>query len=128
MQSLLVLSPILAFPFDDVRFHLGVDASAKGIGYVLFQYQKNEDDIELRRVIRYGSKSLSRWQRSYGPTKLELLGMVTTILDCSFYLRGRRFIIECDHQALKPLFEKQLKGAIYESWIAILQQYSFEIR
>lgn len=60
--------------------------------------------------------------------KLELLGLVTAILDCSFYFRGRHFIIECDHQALKPLFEKQLKGAIYECWIAILQQYSFEIR
>ena len=54
--------------------------------------------------------------------------MVTAIVDCSFYLRGRRFVIECEHQALKPLFETRLKGAIYERWIAVLQQYSFEIR
>ncbi|CAC5388441.1 unnamed protein product [Mytilus coruscus] len=80
------------------------------------------------RVIRFGSKSLSRWQRTYGPTKLELLGMVTAILDFSVYLRGRRFIVECDHQALKPLFQKQLKGTIYERWIAILQQYNFDLR
>jgi hypothetical protein len=33
-----------------------------------------------------------------------------------------------DHQALKPLFQKQLKGAIYERWIAILQQFNFELR
>ena len=33
-----------------------------------------------------------------------------------------------DHQALKTLFQKQLKGAIYERWIAILQQFNFELR
>ena len=54
--------------------------------------------------------------------------MVTSILDCASYLRGRDFIVECDHQALRPLFQKRLKGAIYERWLAILQQFSFEIR
>ncbi|VDI46665.1 Hypothetical predicted protein [Mytilus galloprovincialis] len=87
-----------------------------------------DDSCEELRVIRFGSKSLSKWQRSYGPTKLELLGMVTAILDCSMYLRGQKFVVECDHQALKPLFQKQLKGAIYERWIAILQQFNFELR
>jgi hypothetical protein len=71
------------------------------------------------RVVRYGSKGLSKWQRSYGPTTLELLGMVTSVLDCASYIRGRHFVLECDHQALKPLFQKQLKGAIYERWLAI---------
>ena len=36
--------------------------------------------------------------------------------------------MECDHQALKPLFKKNLKGAIYERWLAILQSFNFEIR
>lgn len=125
---MLLNSPILAFPNYDIPFHLGVDTSSKGIGYVLYQIQTNEQNEESLRVIRFGSKSLSRWQQSYGPTKLELLGLVTAILDCSDYLRGRRFIVECDHQTLKPLFQKQLKGAIYERWIAILQQYNFDLR
>ena len=125
---MLLNSPILAFPNYDIPFHLCVDTSSKGIGYVLYQIQTNEQNEESLRVIRFGSKSLSRWQQSYGPTKLELLGLVTAILDCSDYLRGRRFIVECDHQTLKPLFQKQLKGAIYERWIAILQQYNFDLR
>jgi hypothetical protein len=37
------------------------------------------------------------------------------------------FVLECDHQALKPLFQKQLKGAIYERWLAILQQFDLDI-
>ena len=60
--------------------------------------------------------------------KLELLGMVTSILDCASYLRGRKFIVECDHQALMPLFQKNLKGAIYEQWLTLLQSFNFEIR
>ena len=70
----------------------------------------------------------SKWQQSYGPTKLELLGMVTSIIDCASYLRGGHFIVECDHQALKPLFQKSLKGAIYERRLAILQQFNFYIK
>lgn len=77
------------------------------------------------RAIRFGSKCLSRWQQSYGPTNLELLGVVTSVLDCASYIRGRHF--ECDHEALKPLFQKQLKGAIYERLLAILQQFDFDI-
>lgn len=107
-------STILTFPDYKQEFYLGVDTLSRGIGYILHQKvptDENETDI---RVIRFGSKTLSKWQNSYGPTKLELLGMVTTILDCSLYLRTRPFVVECDHQALKPIFQNRLKGAIYE--------------
>jgi hypothetical protein len=52
---------------------------------------------------------------------------VSSVLDCASYIRGRHFVLECDHQALKPLFQKQLKGAIYERWLAILQQFDLDI-
>jgi len=57
-------------------------------------------------VVRFGSKSFSKWQRFYGPTKLELLGMTTAIMEGASYLRGISFVVECDHQALRPLFKK----------------------
>ncbi|CAC5413985.1 unnamed protein product [Mytilus coruscus] len=88
----------------------------------------NVNGEEQPRVIRFGSKSLSRWQQSYGPTKLELLGMVVSILDSADYLRGNKFVVECDHQALRPIFQKQFKGAIYERWMAILQQFNFDLQ
>ena len=123
LKRLLKESPVLSFPRYDIEFRLSVDTSSHGIGYML--YQIHEDGIS--RVVRFGSKGLSKWQRSYGPTKLELLGMVHAVLDCAPYLRGRHSVIECDHQALRPLFQKQLKGAIYERWLAILQQFDIEI-
>jgi hypothetical protein len=88
----------------------------------------NENGKDVPQVVRFGSKSLSKWQQSYGPTKLELLGMVVSILHSSDYLRGNRFVVECDHQALKPIFQKQFKGAIYERWLAILQQFNFDLQ
>ncbi|CAC5414435.1 unnamed protein product [Mytilus coruscus] len=100
VKSLLVNSPVLAFPKYDLPFYLAVDTSCKGIGYMLYQHHPTEDTSEELRVIRFGSKSL----------------------------RDKKFVVECDHQALKPLFQKQLKGAIYERWIAKIQQFNFELR
>lgn len=71
---------------------------------------QTHDDQE--HVVRFGSKCLSAWQRSYVATKLELL--VVIVLECSSYRRGRHFIIETDHQAFQPLYQKQLKGIINE--------------
>ena len=47
----------------------------------------------------------------------------TAVMDCALYRRGRHFVIKCDHQALAPIFQKKLKGQIYERWLAILQQF-----
>lgn len=71
---------------------------------------------------------MSPWQKSYGPTKLELLGMVTSIMDCAQYLRSNKFYVECDHKALAPLFNNSLKGALYDRWLTLMQQFNFEIK
>ena len=127
LKHKLTNSDMLSFPNYNLPFRLAVDSSSRGIGYMLYQLDP-EDNTQKPHIIRFGSKSLSVWQQAYGPTKLELLGMVVSILDCADYLRGTHFIVECDHQALQPLFQKQFKGAIYERWLAILQQFNFDIQ
>lgn len=66
-------------------------------------------------IALFGTKRLTKQQSLFGPTKRELLGIVTTVLDCSSYLNEKHSTVDCDHQALTPLFE-QLPGAIYERW------------
>ena len=95
LKYALMNSDALSFPRYDLPFYLAVDTSSKGIGYML--YQKHDTNLKIIHVIWFGSKSLAKWRQSYGSTKLELLGMVTSIIDCSTYLRGHRFIVECDH-------------------------------
>ena len=124
LKRLLKHSSLLSFPRYDLEFRLAVDTSCRGLGYMLYQIHENGTS----KVVRFGSKGLSHWQTSYGPTKLELLGMVTAMLDCAPYIRGRHCVVECNHRARKPLFQKQLKGAIYERWLAILQQFDIEIK
>lgn len=67
------------------------------------QYQLYDED-DTPHVIRFGSKSLNKWQKSYGATKLELLAVITAVTDCASYIRGNHVIVECDHQALEPFF------------------------
>lgn len=76
----------------------------------------------------YGSKSLNKWQKSYGPTKLERLGVITAVKDCASYIRGNHVIVECDHQALKPLFFSKSRGAIFDSLLTILVQNDLDIQ
>lgn len=66
--------------------------------------------------------------KSYGPTKFELLGVITAVTDCASYIRRNHVIAECDHQAFKPLFVNKLPGAIFDRWLTILQQYDLEIQ
>ena len=133
LKTALVDSPVLAFPRYELQFRLAVDTSSDGIGYMLYQvwpekeFPANTPERDRTRIIRFGSRSLKKWQASYGPTKLELLGLVTGILDCASYLRGQKFLVQCDHQALKPLFQNKMKGKLYERWLAILQQFNFQI-
>lgn len=54
--------------------------------------------------------------------------MVTSIMDCAQYLRGHKFYVECDHKALAPLYNNPLKGALYDRWLTLMQQFTFEIK
>ena len=124
LKRLLKHSPLPSFPRYNLDFRLAVDTSCRGLGYMLYQIHENGTS----KVVRFDTKGRSHLQTSYGPTKFELLGMVTAVLDCAPYIRGRHCVVECDHQALKPLFQKQLKGAIYKRWLAILKQIDNEIK
>ena len=134
MKHALIHSEALAFPRFDLPFRISVDTSSHGIGYTLYQvhppseFPPGTTEKDRVRVVRFGSKPLTGYQQSYGPTKLELLGLVTSVLDCAPYVRGRKFVVECDHQALRPLFQKKLSGAIYDRMLAILQSFDVEIQ
>ncbi len=133
LKRLLSTSSVLSFPRYDIAFRISVDTSAVGTGYMLYQiYPENEfpkgtPAKERIKVVKFGSKSLTRYQSSYGPSKLEMLGILNAVLDCAPYVRGRQFFVECDHEALRPMFQKKMRGKIYERWLGILQQFDMEI-
>ena len=134
LKHLLETSEVLAFPRYDIPFIVSVDTSSEGTGYMLYQvhpeseFPQGTSAEERRRVVRFGSKALTKYQRSYGPTKLELLGVVNAVVDLAPYLRGSKpFKIQCDHEALRSLMQRKLRGKIYERWIALLSQFNMDI-
>ena len=64
---------MLAYPNFDVDFILETDASVKGLGAVLSQYQS---DGILHPMAFVLSRSLSPAERNYGVTDLETLAVV----------------------------------------------------
>ena len=132
LKGALIESPVLSHPRSDVDYIIRVDASSKGIGYMLYYLlPENESqglsERERVRIIKFGSKTLKPYQRNYSPCKLELLGVTTTVTELADYIRGRPVKVLCDHQALRPLLTKQTRGPIFSRWAAIMQQFQINI-
>ena len=99
------------------------DASKKGLGAVLSQYDENNKE----RVIAYASRNLKNAEENYPVTELECLAVIWAVQYFHKYLLTKPFKIITDHSALKSLQNcKEPKGR-RARWIMELQQYEFEI-
>ena len=123
LRQKLVSPPILAFPDYQKPFILDTDASNLGIGAVLSQVQ----DDGHERVIAYGSRVLSKPERQYCVTRLELLAVVNFLQHFRPYLLGRHFTLRSDHGSLTWLHNfKEPEGQLAR-WLEKLQEYDFTI-
>lgn len=122
LKTKLTVPPILALPDVDKGFHLRTDASNVGVGAVILQY---EDGIP--KPIAYASRKLSNSEKNYSAIEKECLAMVWAIGKFKFYLYGKSFTIETDHQPL--VFIKNFKGTNSRimRWALNLQSHKFQI-
>ena len=124
LRHLLVSPPILVFPDSSKPFILDTDASDFGIGAVLSQV----DDDGQERVVAYASRTLSKAERNYSVTRIELLAMVTFIFHFRQYLLGRTFTLCTDHSSLRWLRNfKQREGQLAR-WLEKLEEFSFTVQ
>ena len=70
LKSAIAKPPVLGYPNFDKPFELHTDASAAGLGAILYQQQDGE-----KRVISYASRSLNRSEKNYPAHKLEFLAL-----------------------------------------------------
>jgi hypothetical protein len=118
LKLALVNPPILSYPLrDGGSFYLSTDASNDALGAVLEQDQTDPDGIVRRKVIAYGSKTLTRAQRSYCATHKELLAVVVFCEHFKYYLSGRKFIIITDHASLTWLHQFKDPEGMVARWI-----------
>lgn len=122
LKSKLISAPILALPTNDGQFILDTDASGFAIGAVLSQVQDQQE-----KVIAYASRSLNRSEQNYCVTRRELLAIVNFLRHFRHYLLGREFLIRCDHQPLKWIFNLRDPSGQVARWLEQLASYDFEI-
>lgn len=91
--------PILAFPDFSLPIILHTDAVNFGLGAVLAQEHRDEEDKPLKRVVAYASRALHGTEKTYAPTHKEALAVRWAVEKFRPYLIGRRFQILTDHRA-----------------------------
>ena len=122
LKQKLVTAPVLAYPRVGATFFLDTDASNSGIGAVLSQQQDG-----MERVIAYGSRTLSKAEKSYCATRKELLALVYFMRHFRCYLLGCPFVVRTDHAALQWLQGfKEPEGQLAR-WLEKLQEFDFRV-
>ena len=96
LKKLLCTTPVLNSPDFHREFVLQTDASDRGIGAILSQY----DEQGQEHPIAYFSKKLLPREERYSTIEKECLALKLGIQAFRVYLLGRRFKIQTDHRAL----------------------------
>jgi hypothetical protein len=124
MKKQLTTAPVLVFPDLTIPFILTTDASYQGLGAMLSQIGKDNEE----RAISYSSSTLKPAQENYSVTQLEALAVIWAIEKYKHYLWGKKFTIRTDHSALTSIFGKKtpLTGRLAR-WAIALQEYDYII-
>jgi transposase InsO family protein len=112
-------APVLHAPNPAFPYLVATDASAYGLGAVLYQHYN-----EANHYVSFASKSLNSAQRNYSATKRELLGVVFSLQKFRYYVLGRPFELHCDHQALAYWNTVVKPSAVIADWLDVLIEYN----
>ena len=122
LKQALCEAPVLAFPRFDLLFVLDTDAITTGVAAVLSQVQDGEE-----RPIAYAAKVLTKSQRKWPPTKIDMYALVFETKTFYPHLVNKQFVARLDHRSLVWLqIFKHLKPQ-EARWIEYLQQFDMSI-
>jgi transposase InsO family protein len=123
LKEKLVNPPILGYADYSLPFKLHTDASALGLGAVLYQRQDTKD-----RVIAYASRSLKPAEKNYPAHKLEYLALKWSVTEKFHdYLYGTIFEVVTDNNPLTYVNTSAKLDATGQRWMAALSNYNFTI-
>ena len=125
--DLLSSPPILAYPDVNLPYALYTDASDKGLGAALYQYQGGE-----MRVIGYGSRTLTAAEKNYNlhSGKLEFLALKWAITEHfrDYLYYAPSFIVYTDNNPLTYVMSSAKLNATGHRWVAELADFNFTIK
>lgn len=99
LKSLVTATPVLSYFDPNKEITLSVDASQYGMGAVLLQDN---------HPIEFASVSLNKCQQKYSQIEKELFAIVFGCERFKYYLYGRDFIVQTDHQPLLGIAKKPI--------------------
>ena len=119
--------PLLAYPDFTLPFVLHTDASASGLGAVLYQEQD-----EIMRVIGYASRTLSTAEKNYHlhSGKLEFLALKWVVCDhfCEFLYYAPSFTVYTDNNPLTYVLSAAKLNATGHHWVSELADFRFTVK
>lgn len=120
----LTTAPVLGFADPKLPYELHTDASAIGLGAVLYQVQEGQ-----QRVIAYASRGLSKSEARYPAHKLEFLALKWAIVEkFQDYLYGNTFTVVTDNNPLTYILTSAKLDAVGYRWLASLSTFNFNIK
>ena len=124
LKELIPQCPPLAHPDFERPFFVATDASAVGIGAVLYQLDPQSN---APRYIQFQARALTASERNYSATKRELLAVVFAFARFHHFIYGRRFTLYTDHHALTYMHTQPSLNAMMQSWYDQLFEYDFVV-
>ena len=120
LKTRLSTAPVLTLPMPDDEYILDCDASKHGISGILGVMRDGRE-----HVVAYFSRILSKTERNYCVTRLELMAVIKAVAHFHVYLYGRKFTLRTDHASLRWLMNfKEPEGQVAR-WIERLQLYDY---
>ena len=123
LKTALSCPPVLSYPDVNKRFILDTDASGLGISGIISQVFEDGE-----HPVSYFSRGLSKGERNYCITRLELLAVIDSIKHFHHYLYGNNFLIRTDHSALNWIKRFKTPEGQLARWIESLETYDYTIQ
>jgi RNase H-like domain found in reverse transcriptase/Chromo (CHRromatin Organisation MOdifier) domain len=125
-QRAIQSSVALHFPDYSLPWVIRSDSSDSAVGAVLFQIYTSSDQTTIHQPIGFASHKYSGSAINWDVYKKEAYALYYAVMQFSYYLRGKEFLLETDHRNLIWLESSQVPIVI--RWRVLLQAFQFSIR
>jgi len=125
-KDALMKATALFYPDYTLDWILRTDASNLGVSAVLFQVSEEGEGVVTLQPIAFVSQKFSDTATRWSTIEQECYGLKFGVEAFDYYLRGKFFTLETDHENLRWMEASQVPKII--RWRMYLQSFSFVIR
>ena len=130
LKKAIVTAPWLKHPDFQLQFVLATDASGVGAGCVLYQPDRDDEELKMtpNNIVGIYSHKFTESQRRYSTYKKELFAIVLGLRRFHQYLFLRQFVVITDHKPLEYLLKNRDIPPSLQQWTDVLLNYQFTVR